>query len=40
MNSDDLGYTAPEVIEGDIYDTKADIYSLANILLDLININK
>jgi alpha-tubulin suppressor-like RCC1 family protein len=39
-NIGDLGYSAPEVISGQNYDTKSDIYSLGNVLLDLFGIDK
>jgi hypothetical protein len=39
-NIGDLGYSAPEVISGQNYGTKSDIYSLGNVLLDLFGIDK
>ncbi len=36
----DEDYSAPEVINGHKYDTKADIYSIANVSMDLFRVNK
>jgi serine/threonine protein kinase len=36
----DQNYAAPEVIDGQEYDTKADIYSIANVSMDLFRVNK
>jgi serine/threonine protein kinase len=39
-NIGDLDYIAPEVLSSQNYDTKSDIYSLGNVLLDLFGIDK
>jgi serine/threonine protein kinase len=36
----DQNYAAPEVINGKEYDTKADIYSIANVSMDLFRVDK